>query len=62
VTRQLADGGTHRAVKVLWDPADLVARLQTMEWDASVHAEGPFYWGTARPGEPTGRMTDRAQS
>ena len=35
-----------RAVKVLWRPADLEARLTELGWDASVHSEGPFYWGT----------------
>ncbi len=47
VTRQLSDGSTHRAVKVLWDPAELADRLRALGWDASVQAEGPFYWGSA---------------
>ena len=46
VRRPLADGTVHRAVKVLWRPADLEARLTELGWDASVHSEGPFYWGT----------------
>ena len=46
VRRPLADGTVHRAVKVLWLPADLEARLTELGWDASVHSEGPFYWGT----------------
>ena len=48
VTRRLADGSEHRAVKVLWEPAELTARLRTLGWDAAVRAEGPFYWGIAR--------------
>lgn len=47
VRRPLTDGTVHRAVKVLWRPADLEARLIELGWDASVHSEGPFYWGTA---------------
>jgi SAM-dependent methyltransferase len=47
VRRPLADGRVHRAVKVLWTPADLVQRLSELGWDASVTREGPFYWGTA---------------
>jgi SAM-dependent methyltransferase len=47
VRRTLTDGRTHRAVKVLWKASELEARLQGLGWDASVHAEGPFYWGTA---------------
>lgn len=48
VRRHLADGTAHRAVKVLWKPLELEARLREMGWDASVRAEGPFYWGSAR--------------
>jgi demethylmenaquinone methyltransferase/2-methoxy-6-polyprenyl-1,4-benzoquinol methylase len=48
VRRTLTDGTTHRAIKVLWRAEDLEARLHGLGWDASVHAEGPFYWGTAR--------------
>jgi demethylmenaquinone methyltransferase/2-methoxy-6-polyprenyl-1,4-benzoquinol methylase len=47
VRRTLTDGTTHRAVKVLWRAGELEARLQGLGWNASVHAEGPFYWGTA---------------
>jgi SAM-dependent methyltransferase len=47
VRRPLRDGTEHRAVKVLWRPEDLSARLAELGWEASVHAEGPFYWGTA---------------
>jgi demethylmenaquinone methyltransferase/2-methoxy-6-polyprenyl-1,4-benzoquinol methylase len=46
VRRPLTDGTVHRAVKVLWRPEDLEARLTELGWDASVHSEGPFYWGT----------------
>ena len=47
VRRTLTDGSQHRAVKVLWQPADLRDRLAELGWEASVHEEGPFYWGTA---------------
>lgn len=47
VRRPLADGRVHRAVKVLWTPAELERRLVGLGWDASVTAEGPFYRGTA---------------
>ena len=47
-SRRLSDGSAHRVVKVLWDLAELVDRLRGLGWDASVHEEGPFYWGTAR--------------
>lgn len=47
VRRTLTDGRSHRAVKVLWRPAELQARLETLGWHASVRAEGPFYRGTA---------------
>jgi SAM-dependent methyltransferase len=47
VRRTLSDGSVHRAVKVLWRPDELQARLIGLGWDASVHADGPFYWGTA---------------
>jgi SAM-dependent methyltransferase len=47
VRRRLMNGSVHRAVKVLWRPADLEKRLARLGWDASVTSEGPFYWGTA---------------
>jgi SAM-dependent methyltransferase len=47
VRRPLLDGTVHHAVKVLWSPEELEKRLRGMGWDASVRAEGPFYWGTA---------------
>ena len=48
VRRPLADGRVHRAVKVLWTPAELERRLMGLGWDASVTREGPFYRGMAR--------------
>lgn len=48
VRRRLTDGTEHRAVKVLWRPDDLERRLIQLGWDASVHGEEPFYWGSAR--------------
>jgi ubiquinone/menaquinone biosynthesis C-methylase UbiE len=47
VRRPLTDGRVHRAVKVLWRPDELQARLVGLGWDASVQREGPFYWGAA---------------
>jgi demethylmenaquinone methyltransferase/2-methoxy-6-polyprenyl-1,4-benzoquinol methylase len=47
VRRTLVDGTEHRAVKVLWEPAALEARLRAFGWSASVTSEGPFYWGVA---------------
>jgi len=47
VQRRLGDGSLHRAVKVLWKPDDLEARLAEVGWNASVTGEGPFYWGSA---------------
>lgn len=47
VRRTLTDGSVHRAVKVLWQPDVLERRLSQLGWRASVHPEGPFYWGTA---------------
>jgi demethylmenaquinone methyltransferase/2-methoxy-6-polyprenyl-1,4-benzoquinol methylase len=47
VRRPLLDGSVHLAIKVLWRPADLASRLRELGWDASVSAEGPFYWGSA---------------
>ena len=47
VRRVLRDGTAHRAVKVLWRPEELHACLRELGWDASVRAEGPFYWASA---------------
>jgi ubiquinone/menaquinone biosynthesis C-methylase UbiE len=49
VRRTLTDGSVHRAVKVLWRPAELEARLTGLGWRASVTATGPLYWGIATP-------------
>jgi SAM-dependent methyltransferase len=48
VRRPLTDGSVHRAVKVIWRTDELERRLRELGWDASVTAEGPFYWGVAR--------------
>jgi len=50
VRRPLSDGASYRAVKVLWSPDELEARLQRLGWVASVREETPFYWGTASRG------------
>ena len=47
VRRRLNDGTAHRAVKVLWRADELERRLTELGWDATVHAEEPFYWGQA---------------
>lgn len=47
VRRPLSDGRVHRAVKVLWEPAQLERRLAELGWAASVTDAWPFYWGTA---------------
>jgi demethylmenaquinone methyltransferase/2-methoxy-6-polyprenyl-1,4-benzoquinol methylase len=47
IRRTLTDGTVHRAVKVLWAPEALEARLRAIGWAASVEEELPFYWGTA---------------
>ncbi len=47
VRRPLTDGSVHRAIKVIYRPSDLEARLAALGWTASVTAAGPFYWGTA---------------
>ena len=49
VRRTLEDGSVHRAVKVLWRTEELHRELVRLGWDASVTAEGPFYWGTVVP-------------
>jgi demethylmenaquinone methyltransferase/2-methoxy-6-polyprenyl-1,4-benzoquinol methylase len=45
VRRPLTDGRVHRAVKVLWRPNDLEARLVEHGWRISVASSGPFLWG-----------------
>jgi ubiquinone/menaquinone biosynthesis C-methylase UbiE len=52
VRRTLDDGSVHRAVKVIWEPSQLRARLEALGWGASITASGPFYWGTATPATP----------
>jgi demethylmenaquinone methyltransferase/2-methoxy-6-polyprenyl-1,4-benzoquinol methylase len=47
VRRQLNDGSRYRAVKILWEPADLARRLGAIGWDAEVHGIGVFLWGSA---------------
>ena len=47
IHRTLRDGQVHRAVKILWRPDELEARLGELGWTASVRLEMPFYWGQA---------------
>lgn len=46
VRRTLRDGTAHRAVKVLWAPTDLEARLEQLGWKVAVERSGPFLWGS----------------
>ena len=46
VVRTLEDGRRFRIVKVLWDPAELEARLAAIVWRARLVRADPFYWGT----------------
>ena len=43
--RTLQDGRRFRIVKVLWEPADLAARLEGAGWRATFEREDPFFWG-----------------
>ena len=45
VRRTLRNGTPHRAVKVLWEPADLEARLHELGWQLAIERSGPFLWG-----------------
>ena len=45
VTRTLNDGRRFRIVKVLWEPADLEARLAELGWAGRFARHDPFYWG-----------------
>jgi SAM-dependent methyltransferase len=48
VERPLRDGSSHRVVKVLYAPADLVGRLGALGWDAEVSpAGGSLFAGRA---------------
>lgn len=50
VWRTLSDGTRHRAIKVLWKPAELERRLDRIGWDVSVTGAEPFFYrGLARP-------------
>ena len=60
VQRELTDGTAFRAVKVLWRPADLEARLDRIGWTAQLSASGPFYWGSAIPAQPGPSTTSTA--
>ena len=46
VSRPLTDGRPHRAIKVLWQPAALKARLAELGWQIAVESTGPFLWGS----------------
>lgn len=44
VWRTLLDGSRHQAVKVLWHPEELEARLRALAWSVSVRAAEPFFY------------------
>jgi SAM-dependent methyltransferase len=46
VRRPLTDGRVHLAIKVLWRPTDLRARLAALGWRIDVETSGPFLWGS----------------
>jgi SAM-dependent methyltransferase len=46
IRRTLLDGTQHRAVKVLWQPPSLAARLHSIGWAIDVSGSGPFLWGS----------------
>ena len=46
VRRPLIDGSVHRAVKVLWRPAQLRDRLAALAWRFEVEWAGPFLWAS----------------
>ena len=54
VRRTLQDGSEHRAVKVLWEPDELRARLLEVGWDVEIVSTGAFYWGQGRRSEAAG--------
>lgn len=48
--RQLADGREYTIVKRFYEPAELVAELDEVGWDADIRTSGEhFQFGTARP-------------
>jgi demethylmenaquinone methyltransferase/2-methoxy-6-polyprenyl-1,4-benzoquinol methylase len=48
--RHLGDGTTqHRVVKVMYEPDELQARLETLGWKADIAATPWFIYGVARP-------------
>lgn len=50
VERRLGDGTSHRVVKVLYEPTDLAARLESIGWTADIRpVGGTLFAGTAVP-------------
>jgi len=50
VLRELEDGRQFRAVKVLYEPAELEAKLHAIGWSIEVRPVGRrFYWGRSTP-------------
>ena len=50
VMRTLNDGRRFRVVKVLWDKAELTARLAAIGLRARLTRDDPFYWGVIERG------------
>ncbi|GAA1525247.1 hypothetical protein GCM10009827_047430 [Dactylosporangium maewongense] len=46
IQRRLTDGTPYRILKIPHRPADLERRLDELGWAVTVHATGPFYWGS----------------
>ncbi|MEV0563121.1 methyltransferase domain-containing protein [Dactylosporangium sp. NPDC050588] len=46
IQRRLTDGTPYRILKIPHRPADLERRLEELGWAVTVHANGPFYWGS----------------
>lgn len=48
VRRTTSTGGTHRVVKVFWQPAELEEKLASLGWDIQVYTSGLLMWGEGR--------------
>jgi SAM-dependent methyltransferase len=52
--RRLDNGSKYRVVKVFYEPADLVAQLDALGWDAKVEGTRSFVYGSASPRRKSG--------
>jgi len=48
IQRTLADGSTHRVVKLAHMPAGLQQRLAELGWRFEIKEAAPFFWGVGR--------------